>query len=378
LVIAGIGLAPVLIGIFWAPALWLALLACGVTLVLAYAVASYRAGEAGHYISVDYLDGLGFIRFFLILGFLGLYIFVFLLLWFIAQIKTALDRPRVMLPWMALEFYPIMLLIGIGVAAVGHVPPQQNIAWQDDDEFLDPAMRRPRPGQPPIANRPPRANPAPVILPPVVVPAKKPPVLPPVVQKKPVVPDADDFGVPKTPVPGKPAPEPVGPLFKVVKENVPLRYLSDLPEFDVKDGPWKFTKNGMTGEKGTTPITVAGIASPKGLGMHPPFPFRDAWASAKYRLGKKGVTFKAAVAINDQRSPFGDNKVFHGGEATFEVIGDDLTLWESKPMNRMKEFQECAVDLVGVEVLELRVRAKGPHLGLHAVWLEPRVLLKKE
>jgi hypothetical protein len=32
------------------------------------------------------------------------------------------------------------------------------------------------------------------------------------------------------------------------------------------------------------------------------------------------------------------------------------------------------VDVTGVDVLELRVHAQGSHWGLHAVWIEPRLL----
>jgi hypothetical protein len=36
--------------------------------------------------------------------------------------------------------------------------------------------------------------------------------------------------------------------------------------------------------------------------------------------------------------------------------------------------EECSVDVNGIDMLELRVSSKGSHLGLHAVWLEPRLL----
>jgi hypothetical protein len=36
------------------------------------------------------------------------------------------------------------------------------------------------------------------------------------------------------------------------------------------------------------------------------------------------------------------------------------------------------VDITGVDVLELRVHSQGANSGLHAVWLWPRVLLKKD
>jgi hypothetical protein len=42
------------------------------------------------------------------------------------------------------------------------------------------------------------------------------------------------------------------------------------------------------------------------------------------------------------------------------------------------EPQEFSLKVAGVDVLELRVIAPGHHIGLHAVWIEPRLLQKSD
>jgi hypothetical protein len=141
-------------------------------------------------------------------------------------------------------------------------------------------------------------------------------------------------------------------------------YLSDLQEFDVKSGPWPVSKNGDLGNPEHRTIQVDGVQSPKGLSMHPP---DGHYASVKYRPGKQASVFQAQVALNDSTT-------FVPAAAVFEVWGDGKRLWQSNPIKEPKRPQECRVDVAGVDVLELRVNATGSHFGLHAVWVEPRVL----
>jgi hypothetical protein len=61
------------------------------------------------------------------------------------------------------------------------------------------------------------------------------------------------------------------------------------------------------------------------------------------------------------------------------VWGDGKKLFESKNIaHNHFRTQECSVDVTGVEVLELQVRAVGHNLGIHAVWVEPRVLQRAD
>jgi hypothetical protein len=147
-----------------------------------------------------------------------------------------------------------------------------------------------------------------------------------------------------------------------------VEYLADLQEFDVKSGEWPFTKDGTTGNK--DPIKVHRNLSPKGLGMHPPA--NPAVASVKYHLGKQAAVFKTVVAINDTAT-------FCWTPAIFSVWGDGKELFSSKNIaHNHFRTEECTVDVSGVDVLELRVRTIGLNTGVHAVWVEPRVLQRAD
>jgi hypothetical protein len=164
--------------------------------------------------------------------------------------------------------------------------------------------------------------------------------------------------------PQAPPPPAQPPAFLLAADRGPCQYLADLPDLEARSGPWPFSR-GTVGDPAHNPVQVLGVRSPKGLGMHPP----DApgYAFARYRLGKRGGVFKAAVAINDT-SPANRNP------AVFEVYGDGRLLWQSAPVPGPRRPQECRVDVAGVDVLELRVRAEGSHWGLHAVWFQPRIV----
>src|SRR5262249_14339595 len=100
-------------------------------------------------------------------------------------------------------------------------------------------------------------------------------------------------------------------------------------------------------------------------------PDKPGLADAKYRLGKKAAVFKAAVALNDEAKT-----VF--SQAVFEVYGDDKRLWQSAPVAKGTKAQEGSVDVSGVDGRERAVYSLGSHVGLHAVWLEPRLLQKAD
>jgi hypothetical protein len=151
---------------------------------------------------------------------------------------------------------------------------------------------------------------------------------------------------------------------KLFRER-PCCFLSRLKEFDVEKGPWPVRK-GDNGEG--QPIRVGGVLSPHGLGMHPPG--APGHASARFHLGKQAALFRATVAINDT-----SNWCF--SPATFTVWGDGKELWRSQWIahNHTKR-QQCQVQVKGIKLLELRVECVNGNTGVHAVWVEPRVLQK--
>ena len=157
---------------------------------------------------------------------------------------------------------------------------------------------------------------------------------------------------------------PVRPLFT----QRPCVYLADLQEYDVQAGPWPFGKNGQVGDG--RPIEVKGVRSPKGLSMHPPW--APGFASVRYRLGKQATLFRATVAINDTTN-------WCWSPATFSLIGDGKPLWQSVGIaHNHARSQACNVDVSGVDILELRVQVANGSDGVHAVWVEPRLLQKAD
>jgi hypothetical protein len=152
---------------------------------------------------------------------------------------------------------------------------------------------------------------------------------------------------------------PVSGLFA----DGPRVYLSDRPRFDVLSGPWPVSPRGKLGNG--SDIQVNGERYPHGIGMHPPD--KPAYASAKFRLGGQAAVFKAGMALDDSTGGSRDACVF-------EVWGDGERLWHSEPVSKPRQIYKATLDVTGVKVLELRAASQGSHFGLHAVWLEPRVL----
>jgi predicted Zn finger-like uncharacterized protein len=187
-------------------------------------------------------------------------------------------------------------------------------------------------------------------------------------------------GQPAQPVaPGQPAP-PAGPgqvwdpkpPFAVDPKLLgagPVVYLTDLQEFDVKNGPWQFGKHGSLGDPNNGVISVHGKESPHGLGMHPPN--GPDFGRVRYALGGKAEVFKASVAYNDYRADL------PAGPTHFSVLGDGKELWKSGAIQNRNAVEDAVVDVSGAKVLELRVQADGSNWNCHAVWLEPRLYKSK-
>jgi hypothetical protein len=158
---------------------------------------------------------------------------------------------------------------------------------------------------------------------------------------------------------------PLPPRVRLFEENQ-REYLSDLEEFGVLSGPWPVSNRGRLGSGGA--IRVNGAASPHGIGMHPP---TSGFAACMYRLGGQAAVFKAQVAIDDSGG-------LGGNSAIWEVRGDGRRLWLSGTETGARRVHPCRVDVRGVDALELRVYTPGSHWGVHAVWLEPRVLQRPD
>lgn len=162
-------------------------------------------------------------------------------------------------------------------------------------------------------------------------------------------------------------PKPALPPSKLFPKG-PLRFLTELDEFDVKSGPLPFRKNGDAGDGKR--IVVAGVESPHGIGMHPPW--APAYASAKFRLGKEAVVFKTGAAIVD-------SVAWGFSPAIFTVLGDGRELWKSEYTGiGHHRSHGCTLNVTGVDVLELRVQAVNGSDGMVSVWVEPRLFQSAE
>jgi hypothetical protein len=146
------------------------------------------------------------------------------------------------------------------------------------------------------------------------------------------------------------------------KEPEP-RYLCDLPERDVAVGYGGFGKKGDLGYENKR-ITFKGVPSLHGLSMHPP---DRGSARVAYMLEKQYQTFRAMVAINDDIDSSETALVF-------KVCGDGKLLWQSKPLKKRGDGEECIVPVKMIERLELEVHCPGPLGDAHAVWVEPQLL----
>jgi len=110
-------------------------------------------------------------------------------------------------------------------------------------------------------------------------------------------------------------------------------------------------------------FSVGGRSSPHAIGMHP---IEHSPADIIVRLDKKFKSFCAIISLNDP--------VYEAHSAmTFEVIGDGVSLWQSKPVTSRSETQLCEVSVAGVTTLTLKVSCAGDDRGTHAVWFEPYV-----
>lgn len=79
------------------------------------------AGKEGNYVGPDYLDVLGGIRWVIIIVLFPLYVFGYCMLWQIAVVGCAIQKPRMFVPWIAMQAFGwIVFFLGIVCALVGN------------------------------------------------------------------------------------------------------------------------------------------------------------------------------------------------------------------------------------------------------------------
>ena len=108
------------------------------------------------------------------------------------------------------------------------------------------------------------------------------------------------------------------------------------------------------------PLTIAGQIFQRGVGTHV--------GSLHLALGGRAKTITARVGVDDQ----GDKNPPRRLE--FLVLGDERVLWRSGEMRAGDAAKPCAVDLAGVQNLELQVINIGEGIDYgHADWVEARL-----
>lgn len=121
LIAAPIGVAAIVAN-FFVPNLFLfvTLPLCLGLLILGFMMARALAMRQGHWIAFDYLQSEGLIRYVLVVGFFGYYFLAFLVMWWIAQVKSASAKPKLLLPWIGLQLFSVLLCCGgMSTAVVG-------------------------------------------------------------------------------------------------------------------------------------------------------------------------------------------------------------------------------------------------------------------
>lgn len=141
-------------------------------------------------------------------------------------------------------------------------------------------------------------------------------------------------------------------------------YLADLEPYDVKQGAWKYGRNGAMGADDGRWVVVNKVYYDHAIAMHPPEGAGTA-ARASFALGGQVRRLKGKVALNDDG---------HGGDAwgtpKFVIRKDGKEVW-STTLKRRKTVIDFDIDLTDGQVLTLETQAEGSAHDAHCVWLDP-------
>ena len=144
-------------------------------------------------------------------------------------------------------------------------------------------------------------------------------------------------------------------------------FLATLQEKNVRVLDKFFRKDGFVNCSGLFPIVVGGVRCPNSLFTHPA---AHTFASVSYDLDRPYKQFLARVGI----PALAPNQKDPTAPLTFEVIGNGKSIWKSTPLAKQGAIQDCAVNMLGVKQLALRVDNPGLSTWAHPVWLEPRLI----
>jgi hypothetical protein len=144
-------------------------------------------------------------------------------------------------------------------------------------------------------------------------------------------------------------------------------FLTTLKHFDVKVWDNTFANNGTYrtfDSGGTIKVKMNGEYVPNSIFLIPQV--NDS-SQVRYPLGGKWTVFRAAIGIPKVSDKQGDPST----PLTFEVLGDDKSLWKSEPVTKMETYQTCTINVEKVKTLTLRVHCPGHNGWAASYWFEP-------
>jgi hypothetical protein len=146
----------------------------------------------------------------------------------------------------------------------------------------------------------------------------------------------------------------------------PRVYLSDLTVATTRSGLWPVSLNGEFNrlrDNKRQSIMVEGGLCPKSIGMCPNnggANGSEGFTAVAFNLARKGGKFHSGIAIDD-------NAKRSQNDVIFEVIGDGRRLFRSPGLRESGDTIPVVLDVIGIELLELRVVCIGP--SVNATWL---------
>ncbi len=147
-------------------------------------------------------------------------------------------------------------------------------------------------------------------------------------------------------------------------------YLDDLEETEFQVAMGTLGKHGASGYPAGHAITTVDFQNRRAVHALSTFPPSQSFAFVKHDVAGLYTSFAASVGIMDR---FKDDFRSPRSPVVFEVVGDGKQLWQSDPISRYGQGQECSVAIDGVRELELRVNCAGSNYCSHCVWVEPRL-----
>jgi hypothetical protein len=143
-------------------------------------------------------------------------------------------------------------------------------------------------------------------------------------------------------------------------------FVSTLKPYDIKVWNNTFASNGTfnDGTVKVNKIKLNGESVPHSIFLHPP---EKGFSQVRYQLGVKWTAFRATIGV----PKINDNFLDPLSPLTFEVLGDDKSLWKSEAVNKLDTFQTCTINIEKLKTLTLRVHCPDNNGYACAYWFEP-------